>query len=174
MTLPTPDECIKILKDAGCDENVIKHCKVVSELAVKIAERIQGVNLELVRVGGLLHDLGRAKTHGIKHAVEGAILAEKYGLQDDLLGIIRNHIGAGLTSEEAAALGLPEEDYIPITLEQKIVSHADNLVDYFTPVPISDTLTKLEKRGLMNAAEKVSRLHEELSKIAGMNLNELV
>ena len=80
----TPEKCLKILSDSGCDKDVIKHCQVVSELAVRIAERISGVDIELVQIGGLLHDLGRAKTHGIAHAVEGARLGKDLGLPEEI------------------------------------------------------------------------------------------
>ena len=44
------------------------------------------------------------------------------------MNIIERHIGAGIPKEEAVGLGLPEKDYIPVTIEEKIVAHADNLV----------------------------------------------
>ncbi|UCH90244.1 MAG: HDIG domain-containing protein [Thermoplasmata archaeon] len=172
--LPSEKECIRILKDAGCDSDVVKHCKAVSDMAVLIAEKIEGANIKLVRVGGLLHDLGRAETHGIAHAIKGAKLAEKLNLPEDVIGIIRNHIGAGLTLEESFELGLPDGDYMPETLEQKIVAHADNMIDYFKPVPISNIITKLSARGQSRAVERITKLHEELSKLAGVNLDKLV
>ena len=170
----TPEQSIDILKNVGCDENVIKHCQVVSELAVKIAERIESADVELVRIGGLLHDLGRARTHGIGHGIEGAKLAQELELPDEIIGIIRNHIGAGLPADEAAAMGLPEEDYMPETIEQKIVAHADNLIDYFKPVPVSNIIKELTKKGHMKAVKRIEMLHEELSDLAGINIDYLI
>ena len=43
------------------------------------------------------------------------------------MNIIERHIGAGITAAEAARLGLPKKDYLPLTVEEKIVSYADNL-----------------------------------------------
>jgi uncharacterized protein len=55
---------------------VIKHCEAVAELAVEIAkackEKGLNVNLELVEIGALLHDIGRSKTHSVHHAMAGA------------------------------------------------------------------------------------------------------
>ncbi|MDR0768276.1 MAG: HDIG domain-containing protein, partial [Methanosarcinales archaeon] len=79
-------------------------------------------------IGGLLHDLGRSKTHDMTHGLIGMKLAEKHGVEKPVLEIIKKHIGAGITREEAAEFGLPDDDYIPRTWEEKIVAHADNLV----------------------------------------------
>lgn len=170
----TPGQCIQILKDAGCDDDVIKHSRVVSDLAVMIAERIGGVDMALVRIGGLLHDLGRARTHKFEHFIEGSKLAVELGLPNEIQLIIERHVGAGIIAEEARELGLPEKNYIPETLEQKIVAHADNLVDYFTPAPVKVLLDKLEKQGKIAAVERIKKLHAELSKLAGIDLDELV
>jgi uncharacterized protein len=128
----TCDEALLLLKREGCSEKVILHCIVVSKEAVRLAEKNiaagRDVDMELVEVGALLHDWGRSRTHGIDHAVIGANLAKKYNLDPALINIIKKHIGAGIMPEEAEMFGLPEDDYIPRTLEEKIVAHADNMV----------------------------------------------
>jgi uncharacterized protein len=131
-------DAIALLKKAGCDYDVIEHSKTVAEYARKIAIKIKrcaekkghpvNIDVDAVFIGGLLHDIGRSKTHGIDHAVAGARLAIENGLSDKLVNIIEKHIGAGITKEEAAHLGLPVKDYLPGTIEEKIVAHADNLV----------------------------------------------
>jgi uncharacterized protein (TIGR00295 family) len=170
----TPEQCIGILENAGCDKDVITHCRAVSELAVEIALRIDGADVELVRAGGLLHDLGRARTHGIGHAVEGVKIAKELGLPDEITGIIRNHIGAGLPADEAAAMGLPSEEFMPVTIEQKIVAHADNMIDYFQPLPVSNVIHKLTEKGHLKAVERIKLLHDELSKLANIDIDELI
>lgn len=126
------ETAIQILKEEGCEEKVIQHCITVSDEAVRIAkiniEMGREVNLELVEIGALLHDLGRAQTHGMDHAVVGAQLAEKHNVEKPVIEIIKKHIGAGITPEEADYFELPDDDYIPRTWEEKIVAHADNMV----------------------------------------------
>jgi putative nucleotidyltransferase with HDIG domain len=97
--LPTRKECIHLLKKFGCDENVIDHCLVVEDLAIKMAE-LAGANKKLVSIAALLHDIGRGSTHGIRHAVEGAKIARKLGLPEKLVLIIERHIGADNLIEE--------------------------------------------------------------------------
>ncbi len=131
-------DAITLLVGSGCSPGVIEHCRTVAGHARKIATAINecagekgtpvNIDVDAVFIGGLLHDIGRSRTHGIGHAVEGARIALKNGLDQKLENIIERHIGAGITRKEASVLGLPAKDYMPITLEEKIVAHADNLV----------------------------------------------
>jgi uncharacterized protein len=122
------DTDLKYLKEAGCTASVIQHCVVVTKKALELADEVAiSVNKELIKKGGINHDIGRSKTHGIAHAVAGAEIAEQYGFEDGVIRIIERHIGAGLTEEEAAELGLPQRNYIPNTPEEIIVAYADNL-----------------------------------------------
>lgn len=124
-------ECIELLRAAGCDEGVIKHCTAVAECAVEIAHchHNDRVDEALVFRGALLHDLGRARSHGIDHGFVGGELARELGLDERLVGIIQRHVGAGITAEEAKEAGLPPRDFMPETMEEKIVAHADNLIE---------------------------------------------
>ena len=91
---------------------------------MKIASNFNQADLDLIRKGALLHDIGRSKTHGITHAIVGAEIARSYGYSQDVLNIIERHIGAGITESEAVKLGLPAKSYVPQTLEEKIVKSA--------------------------------------------------
>jgi uncharacterized protein len=131
-------DAIALLINSGCSPEVIEHCRTVAEYAMQIAINIRksaekkgqsiDIDMDAVYLGGLLHDIGRSKTHGIGHAVAGAATAVENGLDDKLVNIIERHIGAGIKKEEAVVLGLPKKDYMPITIEEKIVAQADNLV----------------------------------------------
>ena len=172
IPIPSPGQCLQMLKDAGCSEDVIRHCKTVRRLAVKIAKRAHA-NVELVEAGALLHDIGRSKTQGIMHGVEGAKIAAQLGLSPKLVLIIERHLGAGIPLEEAVALGLPPKDYTPVTLEEKIVAHADNLIENDQKHPIEVEVEKAFMRGQRKHAERLMHLHRELSKLCGMDLDDL-
>jgi uncharacterized protein (TIGR00295 family) len=169
---PSPNRCIQILKEAGCSNKVITHCKAVRDVAVRIAQKAHA-NVKLVEAGALLHDIGRTKTHGIFHAIEGAALARKMNLPEEIVLIIERHIGAGLPSEIAQKLGLPARDFIPQTLEEKIVSHADNLIDDDKQQPIEKEIENALRTGKRDYARRLVILHKELSDICGMNLNDI-
>ena len=140
-----------------------------------IARRIAGyflkkgyeVDTGLVVAGGLLHDLGRARTHNVDHGVVGASMARELGLSDKIVRIIERHIGGGIPAEEAARVGLPVLDYLPISLEEKIVAYGDKLVDRGREVDISVTLGQYEKQFGMGhpAVLRLQALHDEISGI---------
>ncbi len=120
---------VDVLIKAGCSVAVVAHCLNVSRLAVSLVDRLRDpADRELVRLGGLFHDIGRSRTHDIEHAIAGVEVGRSLGFSEKLLKIIERHIGAGITASEARRLGLPPQDYLPLTREEKIVSYADNLV----------------------------------------------
>ncbi|MDD3041841.1 MAG: TIGR00295 family protein [Methanosarcinaceae archaeon] len=160
-------EAIGLLEKAGCAPKVIKHCEAVAALAVEFAKKIKGtgkeVNIELVEAGALLHDLGRCRTHGIDHAMEGFNLAKKMGIETRLAEIIKRHIGAGISREEAKSLGLPDDDYFPRSLEEKIVAHADNLVKGTKRISTEERLSIMKKKDVGGEAiKRIMRLAEEI------------
>lgn len=169
-TLPTREECIEFLKESNCKENVITHCIAVEQMAVKIAI-LAMADKELVSRGALLHDIGRGKTHGINHAALGADIARELGLPDEISNIIERHIGAGIIKSETEKLGLPLRNYIPKTLEEKIVAHADNLISHDKRRKVSEIVQYTEELGYKEQAKKIRKLHEELSKICQMDLD---
>jgi uncharacterized protein len=137
---------VDILVSAGCAPDVVAHCIKVSETALSIAKRVKAVSVDadLVRLGGLLHDIGRSKTHGMDHAVAGVQIGRQMGFPEALLLILERHIGAGITAAEAVRLGLPEKDYMPETPEEKIVSYADNLIRGVREMQFSEALDRFK------------------------------
>jgi uncharacterized protein len=137
---------VDLLVRAGCSGDVVAHCIAVAKTAVSIAERVPfPIDRDLVRLGGLFHDIGRARTHGIGHAIAGVEIGRSMGFPEPLLRIIERHIGAGITAPEARRLGLPEKDYLPLTPEEKIVSYADNLTKGSTPMSIADAVERFRE-----------------------------
>ena len=167
-----PEKCIELLTEAGCSDEVIKHCKCVRDLAIEIAKKAKA-DLKTVEIGALLHDIGRSKTHGIYHAVEGVNIAEKKKLPNKIIKIIERHIGAGISKKTAEKLGLPSKNYIPKTLEEKIVCHADNLIDNCEKQKIENEIDKAIEKNQMEYSLRLRKLHDELSKICGIDLNYL-
>jgi len=73
-------------------ENILQHSVQVSILAGMIAAEI-GANVEVAKVGGLLHDIGKALTHEVEgpHAEIGADVARRYGIQPEIERAIMEH-----------------------------------------------------------------------------------
>ena len=148
---------IEILKKEKTPPNVIAHSIAVCKKSMEIAENFPEADKDLIRKGALLHDIGRSRTHGITHAIEGRKIASEYGYGEDVLNIIERHIGAGITKEEASALGLFEKSYVPETLEEKIVAHADNLISGTKEVDVDYVIKKWKSR-MENPEDNIKRL----------------
>ena len=172
VKVPGADECLRILTENGCSGDVVEHCKAVAQLAVRIAKRC-GADPELVEAGALLHDLGRCRTHGIAHAVEGAKLASDLKLSPALVKVIERHIGGGISRSEAKRLGLPEKDYTPRTLEEMVVAHADNLMSGSARTTVGQTVAQLVRKGMDGPAARVLKLHKDLSAACGCDVDTI-
>jgi uncharacterized protein len=172
--LPSREQALQLLREHQCSTEVISHCEAVAKLALETAnalkERGLKIDSELVEVGALLHDIGRSKTHTVHHAVVGAEIAEAAGLPDSVVSIIKRHVGGGITASEAKKLGWPEDVYVPITLEEKVVSYADKLIENSKRAPIEITVEKLSKERKAEAAERVRKLYDEITNLIGEDL----
>ena len=73
-------------------ENVLRHSIEVGLLSGMMAAEV-GANVQLARVGGLLHDIGKALTHEVPgpHAEIGAELSAKYGVNGATCACIKEH-----------------------------------------------------------------------------------
>ncbi|MEM3396071.1 MAG: HDIG domain-containing protein [Thermoplasmata archaeon] len=167
-TIPDEKACLEILRKAGCSQEVIAHTLFVKEVALKIASKCkQPVNIELLVAGAILHDIGRAITHGVAHGVKGGEIARRFGLDERIVRIIERHVGGGITREEAIKLGLGNEPLVPETLEEKIVCLADKLIAHDRIAGIEEEVKKLEEKGLHSAAERVMTLYREIVGLCG-------
>ena len=158
------DDALHLLKDF-CKEDIISHSLAVSGHAKSIAEDIKDkgydIDVDFVEVAALLHDIGRCRTHGAGHGIEGARILRDIGLEK-YANVCERHIGAGLTSDDARSLGLPDGNYMPVTLEEKVVAHADNLAIGPRIVEISDAVDELKKKLGENhlAVQRVKELND--------------
>jgi uncharacterized protein len=168
-TLPAREQSLQLLRENQCPEKVINHCKAVAKLALETASILKEkgfqIDFALVEAGALLHDIGRSKTHTVHHAVIGAEIARSAGLPDSLVSIIKRHVGGGITAAEAEKLGWPQDVYVPASLEEKIVSYADKLIENGRRAPIDVTIEKLSGELKCKAAERVRKLYEEITRL---------
>ncbi len=171
MKTPEREEAINILRRAGCSPPLIEHCMSVCKIALEIAEEIRrrGIEVEmpLVEAGALLHDIGRCRTHSVEHGAIGGEMARKMGLPEPLARIIERHVGGGITPAEAERIGLERRNYMPETLEEKIVAYADKLIEGDRRIPIEETVEKFaEELGWEHPAiDRLRALHEEMLRL---------
>jgi uncharacterized protein len=160
----TRERCIELLKNAGCSPKVIAHCEAVCDCAMEYARKCDRADQELVMTGALLHDIGRGVTHGIDHAQKGADLLREMGFPENVARIVECHTGAGMTTDECVALGLDPRDCMPQTIEEKIVTHADNLIAGTKRVTIEESLASAKSLP-KKIRKRIRRLSDEVEEL---------
>lgn len=169
IKLPSRETAFDLLKKLKVPYQVRRHSLKVAEKALELAYQIKKaeVNLDLVEIGALLHDIGRAKTHGFKHAIIGGEILRDRGYPSSLSRICETHILGGLDKEDARLLNLPEREYLPVSIEEKIICLADKLTAGSKEVTIDQRFQKwFTKYGktkiLMKSKKRIERIQEEL------------
>jgi uncharacterized protein (TIGR00295 family) len=130
---PSEEGALALHGKYGSSQVIVEHCRTVARLSKILADecfqRGKEADSGLAVAGALLHDIGRSKVQTVWHGIEGARILKGEGVDDDVVEIVYRHVGAGISPEEARALGFPDRDYIPRTLEQRIVCFSDKMVD---------------------------------------------
>jgi uncharacterized protein len=125
------------------------------------------VDLELVRIGALLHDIGRCQTGGIDHGVVGGQILRSYGIDERLVRIAERHVGAGITDGEARRLRFPPGNYMPKSIEEKIVAAVDNLIEHTSRINIERAVENFHRKlGDHPSIDRIKRLHAEVFMVA--------
>ncbi len=172
-------KALALLKKYAPDERVhrimLSHSKAVQKLAMEWARKIKKngyrVDLEFVSTAALLHDIGRYKyppgaKEAIRHGIEGGKMLRKEGYPKHAK-LIENHIGAGITKSDIKGQGLPlpMKDYIPKTIEEKIVSCADCLISGGKRVPISEEVRRFMSELGESYGKRVLKLYKEIEEL---------
>jgi ribonuclease Y len=73
-------------------QNQLAHVVETAHIAATIAHELHA-NVKIARLGGLLHDIGKAVSHEIDgpHAIVGAEIAKRYGVNDVVVNCIASH-----------------------------------------------------------------------------------
>jgi uncharacterized protein len=170
--IPSKKESLSLLFFLNFSPHIIKHQEAVMRKALDLAHHIKSIplNLDLIRAGALLHDIGRLRSHDLDHTAYGGDLLRTLGYPEELARIAETHGLGGLKPEEAEELGIPIRNYIPITWEEKIVCLADKYLSGTDQVTIEGRFKRwLEKYGetpfLREQIRRVKSLEEEILKL---------
>jgi len=73
-------------------QNQLAHAVEATRIASMLASEM-GANVQISKMGALLHDIGKAVSHEVEgaHAQVGADLAKRYGVPSDVVNIIASH-----------------------------------------------------------------------------------
>ena len=131
--IPSEGDAVALHRKYGSNERIVEHCATVARVARILSEEFERrgrtVDVKAVVAAAMLHDIGRSRVQTVRHGVEGANIVENEGADSKVVQIIQRHVGAGISPGEAKALGLPDLDYIPRTLEERIVCFSDKMVE---------------------------------------------
>jgi uncharacterized protein (TIGR00295 family) len=170
--LPTKEQALQLQRELYIEQNIINHEIMVLREARELAYNIKKVpiNLDLVKAGAIIHDIGRFKVHGFHHGPIGADFLRYLKYPEELARIVEKHTMAGLTPEEAIQFHLPERDYLPRTLEEKIVCLADKYVMGTHKVTIQERFQRwIDRYGetefLKAQIARAKKLEEEILKL---------
>jgi uncharacterized protein (TIGR00295 family) len=174
--IPNAQQALALHRKYRSTERIVAHCQACARISKLLSERAvqrgRPVDEEAVVAGALLHDIGRSQTQKVDHGYVGANILEKEGVDPVVVEIVRRHVGAGISSEEAVALGFPPGDYIPRTLEQKIVGFADKMLDGDRARPFEEEAKRFVKKG--HDVERLRRLKEDVDAAVGGDAETLV
>ena len=149
--IPNAEDCLALHVKYGSGERVVSHCRTVARVSISLADAIstkgRKVDKRAILAGAMLHDIGRSRIQTVAHGYIGAGILEGEGVDGVVVEIVRRHVGAGISTKEAKALGFPEGDYVPSTLEQKIVCFADKMVSSDSVRPLEEEVRRFERKG---------------------------
>lgn len=174
--IPSETQALDLHRKYGSDPITIRHCKTVARVALALADalRRRGVRVdkEVIYTAALLHDIGRSRVQTVRHGYEGAEMLRKEGVDARVVETVRKHVGAGIAPEEAKTLGLPDMDYIPRTLEERVVCFADKVVDSSRVRPFHVEVERFVKRG--HDVKRLLALKESLESELGEDPEKLI
>ncbi len=173
LRIPGREECISLLKKYGADEKLLNHSLTCSRVALKISEGCPS-DRKLIEAGAILHDIGKTVTMGISHGVEGYRILRREGMDEIVARFCSTHVGAGLLRKTAKKYGLPDMDYIPRSIEEKIVCNSDTLLKGGKVVELEETLRDYETKGLKSEIPRLVKLDSYLRKNCRYKMEDLL
>ncbi|MDO4159601.1 MAG: HDIG domain-containing protein [Prevotellaceae bacterium] len=152
---------------------LIRHSRDVADRALSIADKHPELDIDrqFLEEGAMLHDIGIFMTDApgihcmgkdpyIRHGIDGAELLRKEGYPEHAR-VCERHTGAGISLKQIKEqnLPLPEQDFLPETLEEKIICYADKFYSKSSPDKVK-TLEKAERSVAKHGEDGLKRFKE--------------
>ncbi len=165
---------------------LVTHSVLVTAKALELAQRYvknhpkAKIDVEFIEEAAMLHDIGIFRCHSpeimcvgsepyIRHGIIGRKILEEEGFPRQAL-VCERHTGVGLTREDVIEqdLPLPERDFMPLSIEEKLICLADK---YYSKNPKrlfkEKSLRKIEKNLKKRGSHIVRRFEKLYKEIAG-------
>jgi uncharacterized protein (TIGR00295 family) len=174
--IPDEEESLRLHAKYGSNDRIVKHCQTVtgvaSLLTKALVEKGAAVDERAILAGALLHDIGRSRTQTVQHGYVGAELLRAEGVDPTVLEIVRKHVGAGISKEEALTLGFPVGDYVPGTLEEKIVCFSDKMVSGDSVRPFEEEVKRFVRKG--HDVARLKGLKDDVAESLGVDPETII
>ncbi len=148
------DESIGLLAQYGKGAAWVPHCLAVAHSASRLARALEGrysIHHGYLWSAAVLHDIGRCVTHDpILHGVAGYSLLLRLGHEEEAF-VCAAHILFGLEASEAVRFGLPDRDFIPRTIEERLVPLVDLMMEGARPTTLDRRFASLRRRYVHNS-----------------------
>ncbi len=138
-TVPTREECLRLMGEYGMLENIVSHSLAVTKVAlflsVELNKKGQNIDLRLVEAASLLHDVTKTECLKTKedHALTGSQLLKRIGYER-VGEIVARHIWLGEESDPSSVC------------EEEIVNYADKRVMHDRIVSLRERFKDLKER----------------------------
>ena len=159
------DGALALVARYGGDATWTRHCRAVSIVAERAGQLMAmhcTIDQDFLRIAALIHDIGRYRTHDpVQHGVEGYHLLTSLGHHREAF-ICASHIQCGLSAAEAVQAGLPERDFMPRSLEERLIPVLDSIVELDRPTTVERRFASLSRRyqgngGFLESVERSRR-----------------
>jgi HD superfamily phosphodiesterase len=182
----TRKESRGVLAAYGQDAAWTAHCVAVADASARVGGVLAAhrpVDVSFLWSAALLHDIGRYTTHDpLRHGAAGYHLLSELGHAKEA-HVCASHILFGLDAAEAAHIGLPAQDFVPSTTEEKLVALVDYLIEYDRPTTLERRFASLRARNRGNtffvtrldrAQESARRFMTRIEDNIGESVEEIV
>lgn len=165
----------KYIKNDLCKTVYLIHVTAVTTKALKIAQKFElsPAQLKFIEEAAMLHDIGIIKVDDpeigcfgeldyIAHGVEGGKILREEGYPDHAR-VAETHTGVGITKEDVVnqKLPIPIADYVPGTLEEKIISYADLFYSKNTERLLEHKNIDQVRNGIIRYGEDKGKIFDE-------------
>ena len=156
MTIPTREDCFRLMAECGMLDHIINHSVEVAKIALflstELNKRGQKIDLRLVEAASLLHDLAKTECFKTKgdHAQTGSQLLK--GLGYERVGeVVAEHIQLSKAKDPT------------VVSEEEVVNYADKRVQHDRIVSLKERFVDLRNRYVKDQTSVV--LMEKLEKV---------
>ena len=155
ISIPSKEECIKLLKSNNVPDNIIAHTKKVCDFSMEVCDVLEKrsikINRDLVAAAALLHDIKKLEPG--EHEIEGAKYISSLGYPE-----------VGILIKKHGLKHCHLEEFHPITWEEKIIFYSDKRVKNDKVVSVDERFEYIKQRYNKEHVEKEIKLTKDIEK----------